>query len=97
MGLDDRNKRLIRKQVMTGGSSNIRDLLLTETQEKLVKIIGEKKFTTANETAKQLNISIQNASSKLHTLYRRGYLQRLTTSAESGGIEYVYKSKGYEL
>ena len=88
-------ERTIRKQVMAGNSGDIRSLLLNEDQIELVKKIGKASFITAAEISKDLNVSIQNASSKLNRLYRAGYLERLATSAKSGGIEYVYKAQEY--
>jgi len=88
-------RRTIRKQVMAGDSNAIRDLLLTVAQIKLVKWVAANDVSTAAQLAQRLGVSIQNASSKLNRLYRAGYLERLTTSAESGGIEFVYRAQEY--
>ena len=76
--------RVIRLQVMRGNSSDIRKLLLTDNQIELIKRVGKCKYITASELSESLEVSIQNASSKLNTLFNRGYLERLTTTAKSG-------------
>ena len=85
----------IRKQVMAGRGDLIRGLLLTANQIELVELVGRCDLMTANRLADLEDVSIQNASSKLNRLYKAGYLERITTSAESGGIEYVYRAQAY--
>ena len=86
------NDNDIRKWVLAGRSSSIRALLLTDNQRELVNYIYEEGFMTANTLSSILNVSIQNASSKLACLYNKGYLRRHTQSAESGGVEHTYET-----
>ena len=88
-------ERKIRKMVMAGGSSDIRNLLLAESQIDTVRWVGGRKFATAHDLALVLGVSIQNASSKLKRLHSAGYLERLITTAKSGGIEHVYRAQEY--
>jgi len=80
----------IRARIVNGKGAEIRDLLLTEQQIELVCFINLRGKTTAAQISKIRNVSIQNASSKLSTLYKKGYLIRDAYSAESGGIEFGY-------
>ena len=88
-------ERQIRKMVMVGDSGYIRNLLLTGSQIDTVRWVGGRKFATAADLSLVLGVSIQNASSKLNRLYKSGYLERLTTSAKSGGIEHIYRAQKY--
>lgn len=47
---------------------------------------------TTAEIADRLEISVQNASSKLKKLSAKGYISRCERVAESGGIEFVYRA-----
>lgn len=85
----------VRKAVMRGDSSEIRGLLLTDSQIDTVKWVYKKDCATAAELAKLMGVSIQNASGKLNRLYRAGYLERLTVNAKTGGIEHVYRAQEY--
>ena len=83
-------KDSIRSQVILGRSAEIRTLLLTDDQLSLADKVDAGEVTTASQLADKMDISIQNASSKLNRLYVAGYIDRSTRSAESGGIEHVY-------
>jgi len=83
--------KLIRRLVLSGNGSEIRNLLLTEQQRKLVYHIRKCGNVSTAEIAKKYNISSQNASSKLQKLYLKGYLKRDAITADTGGIEYIYK------
>ena len=88
-------ERGIRKAVMAGKSGEIRNLLLTQSQISTIKWVHNREFATAAELSQLLGVSIQNASGKLKRLHMAGYLERLTVSHESGGIEHVYKAQEY--
>lgn len=47
---------------------------------------------TSGEVARILDINPSNASNKLTQLWRLGFLVRTERSAETGGIEYVYRA-----
>jgi len=87
------NEELIRASVMRGRASQIRALLLTSEQVKLVMKVEEGELSTTTEVAKYLNVSSQNASSKLNNLYKSGYIDRRSVDAKSGGYEYIYRSR----
>lgn len=80
----------IRRAVLAGKSEFVRGLLLNDSQVELVRAIESTGSMDTATLAKQLGVSLQNASAKLHRLYTAGYLHRKMVSAESGGIEYVY-------
>lgn len=82
--------RDIRLLVLNGESSRVRSALLTQCQIDLVLFINLRGETTAADISRIKKVSIQNASSKLSILHKKGYLERETRSAESGGIEHYY-------
>ena len=84
-------EKTIRKQVLKGNADNIRALLLNKHQRELYDLVQKVGTFRASLLAHTEGISIQNASAQLNTLWRRGYLKRTCTSAESGGNEYFYE------
>ncbi|RYY80280.1 MAG: winged helix-turn-helix domain-containing protein [Moraxellaceae bacterium] len=56
----------------------------------LLEIVLKKRIATTASVAKELNISVQNASTRLKKLVDDGYILRKEVSAESGGKEYIY-------
>jgi len=87
--------RTIRMQVLRGKSDQIRTLLLTKDQIKLVKYVARFKWVKAFVISEREGISVQNASGKLNRLYQAGYLQRYSMSAKSGGLEYIYFAQDF--
>jgi len=86
----------IRKLVIKGNSSNIRSLLLTVSQINLFNKVkkSKTKFITSSILSNEIGISVQNANAKLIRLYQAGYLDRIETSSDSGGIEHLYLKLG---
>ena len=85
----------IRKLVLDGKGEKIRALLLTSNQIELVKMVNKAGTLRASLLSHLQGGSIQNASAQLNRLYRAGYLNRLDTSASSGGIEYTYTTNNH--
>lgn len=56
----------------------------------LLELVLSKRSVTTAQAAMDLNISVQNASTKLKKLVEEGYIMRREEVAESGGIEYEY-------
>jgi DNA-binding CsgD family transcriptional regulator len=56
----------------------------------LLELVLTKRSVTTAQVAVELDISVQNASTKLKRLVEDGYIMRREEAAESGGIEYVY-------
>lgn len=56
----------------------------------LLEMVLSKRSVTTAQAAVDLDISVQNASTKLKKLVEEGYIMRREEVAESGGIEYVY-------
>ncbi len=81
----------IREMVLKRNSTKIRELLLNDQQIDLISKVNLSGTMTARQLANDLDLSIQNASSKLNRLYSSGYLSRKVDSAASGGIECVYQ------
>lgn len=58
----------------------------------VLDLVMKKGTITASDVATSLDISVPNASSKLKKLMTKGYISRFEQVAESGGLEFVYKS-----
>ena len=71
----------------------VRELMISEEQESLVRFVDFRGDVTARDVARRLAISIQNASTRLKVLCDKGYLWREQLKQSSGGHEYRYKSK----
>ena len=82
---------IIRTQVLEGNADSIRALLLNKHQLMLYGLVKRAGTFRASLLAHTKGISIQNASSQLNALWRRGYLKRTCISAETGGNEYFYE------
>ncbi|MCK5016725.1 MAG: hypothetical protein KAS32_06575 [Candidatus Peribacteraceae bacterium] len=80
----------IRLAVLNCESKGIRELLLNESQVTQIWEIYDRTLFTASRLSEAWDISIQCASMRLKRFYVGGYLNRRETSAESGGIEYIY-------
>lgn len=65
---------------------------LTSASTKLVNYVLTNGSVLASQTAVDLGISVQNASTRLKKLVSQGYILRTEDVAESGGIEYVYQA-----
>jgi hypothetical protein len=65
---------------------------LTPATRTLVEYVLSKGEALASQAAADLGISVPNASTRLKTLVAQGYLLRVEEGAESGGIEFKYKS-----
>lgn len=59
------------------------------TRDMLNLVLAQKGISTAN-VARALDISVQNASTRLKKLADEGLVIRLEVSAITGGIEYIY-------
>ena len=65
---------------------------LTSASTELVSYVLTKGSVGASQTAEDLGISVQNASTRLKKLVNEGYILRTEDVAESGGIEFVYQA-----
>jgi hypothetical protein len=64
---------------------------LTAASKSLVYYVLSNGPVLASQVATDLEISVQNASTRLKKLVREGYILRTEVVAESGGIEYIYQ------
>lgn len=69
----------------------IQELMPTDGEMELMLgiAIGE---DTSSKVAVANDLSIQAASGRLSTLWRKGYIARQLVPQESGGYEYVYRN-----
>jgi len=58
----------------------------------LLDYIFKNQEVTAARVSNDLDMSVQNASTKLKKLATQGFVMRCEESAESGGVEYIYRS-----
>lgn len=82
---------IVRQAVLSGQSDMIRNLLLNDCQLSLLECIRTVGSMTAHRLSVIDDLTIQNASAKLNRLHRAGYLSRTSRSAETGGLEFVYR------
>lgn len=64
---------------------------LTPSSLQLVDFVLSKGSVLVSQVAVELELTVQNASTRLKKLVDDGYILRTETTAESGGIEYVYQ------
>lgn len=60
------------------------------TRDVLDFVAGRSNPVFTSEVCKALDLSAQNASTKLKALWEKGYLLRQEMSAPTGGVEYAY-------
>lgn len=58
----------------------------------LLDYILKKKSVTTAQVSSDLDITVQNASTKLKKLVTQGFILRSEEVAESGGLEYLYQA-----
>jgi predicted transcriptional regulator len=63
---------------------------VTSAGKELIDYVLTKGAVLASEVAADLDITVQNASTRLKKLVDQGYILRTEEVAETGGIEYVY-------
>jgi predicted transcriptional regulator len=87
--LDSDYERHLRKEMMRRPKL-LRDLVLSDAQEKLINFVSSRYWVFATEVAKEFRCSVQSASGRLAVLAKKGYLVRQKTTHNSGGLEYRY-------
>ena len=65
---------------------------LTTGAKELLDFIMKKGTTTTSKVAEKFGVSAQNASAKLKKMYMQGIIMGAKESAESGGVEFVYRA-----
>jgi hypothetical protein len=77
--------------VTTNGAQIIGPEIKGSAKELLDFVVSQNNTTTAN-VAKELKISVQNASTRLKRLTEEGYIIRSEETSLTGGIEYIYSA-----
>jgi hypothetical protein len=62
----------------------------SKTNKPIFEFILSKGSTTAHDVSKEFDMKLNNASTKLKTLFEEGYLLRNEEKSETGGIEFTY-------
>lgn len=86
---------LIREQPLVFWKSDGYEILGPEAStgvKDIVRVVMEREEVTAAEVSDALDMSVPNASGKLKKLAAQGYIIRSERTAESGGIEFAYRS-----
>lgn len=65
--------------------------VLKKSNLEIFNFVRNKNRVTASQLASSMDLSVQNASSKLKKLVDDGYILRFEETAESGGIEFIYQ------
>ncbi len=65
---------------------------ITSSTKDLVEYVINKGKVTTSKVANDLNLSVQNASTKLKNLVKQGFVLRSEEIADTGGVEYNYHS-----
>jgi len=65
---------------------------ITSSTKDLVEYVIEKGKVTTSKVADDLNLSVQNASTKLKNLVKQGFVLRSEEIADTGGVEFKYHS-----
>jgi predicted transcriptional regulator len=86
----EKDEALRLRKAMMRNPKLLRELVLSEAQEKLYNLVAYRYEVGAAAVAKELRCSIQSASSRLSALAKKGYLVRRKSIHGSGGVEYFY-------
>lgn len=78
--------------VWSGDKYEILGPELTTATRELLEYVLSKNYVLASQVASDLDMSVQNSSTRLKKLVSQGYILRSEEVAESGGIEYVYQA-----
>ncbi|MEB3755051.1 winged helix-turn-helix transcriptional regulator [Acinetobacter sp. MD2(2019)] len=78
--------------VKMGGDIRLLGNQLSSSNKEVFDLVMKAKAITASKVATQLGLSVPNTSTKLKKLVDEGYILRVEEVAESGGIEFIYKS-----
>lgn len=62
----------------------------SSTNQALLDLVISNRSVTTSKASTVLDISVQNASTKLKKLFEDGYVSRTEEAAETGGKEFVY-------
>jgi len=66
----------------------------TAASKVLLDMVITHRSTTTAKAAEELNISVQNASTRLKRLAEEGFLLRVEEAADTGGKEFIYQVIG---
>ncbi|GKX50321.1 winged helix-turn-helix domain-containing protein [Budvicia aquatica] len=78
--------------VKSDASYEVLGVKLSSTVKELLDFVVSRKMVTTSNVAKHFDISAQNASGRLKKLYETGLILGQKEVAESGGLEFVYRS-----
>ena len=68
---------------------------INSATRSLINYVIERGTVSTSQTAQDLDISVQNASTRLKKLFSQGYILRSEAVSETGGIEYLYEAIKY--
>ena len=65
---------------------------LNAAARQLLEYVLIQRSVLASQTASDLGLSVQNASTRLKNLVSQGYILRVEDVADTGGIEFKYQA-----
>lgn len=81
--------------VLWEGKAELIGARLQGAAEKLARYVVSHGEVTTAKVAKDLGISVQNASTQLKRLSNQGVVMRDELAAETGGKEFIYRAAGF--
>ena len=79
------------RQFILDNAAEVRELILTASEEWLIKMVRQKGVATSVWVAGELGITTKTAASRLRNLTRKGYLVREEVVIGSGGQQFYYQ------
>jgi len=92
MKLADHQINYIRR-LSVRSSKEIKQHLITKREQIIIRMVDENNSLYSLELSDSLNISIQNATTSLKSLYDKGWLVRKREVDPTGGNIYFYRLK----
>lgn len=69
----------------------IKSILPSARQVEILKFISERESAYSNDIAALFEITLANASARLHELWRNGWLTREDVGHQTGGSLFIYR------
>lgn len=88
--MEDYLKRELR-QIYFSNLRLVSEMKISQVEQAALRWIAKQSSgVTAAQTADKYKVSVNNVSTRLKSLYDKGYLIRRELKSSSGGIEFVY-------
>lgn len=78
------------RQLLIDNRIQLRELIPTERQAVIIKLVETERLTDSTAVADKLNITVQNAATALKKLWGLGHIERLYVGDPTDGNLYKY-------